>query len=186
VTDRQRLQHRGAAQIDGAVLEPQRFIDGDVLVDRERRRGSVVEDLELGHRQLDLAGCEVRVDVLRVSPDDRVHHRSQVVEIELSEVKGRAVVLFNISSDGTVQLLYPKGADTPSSVSASMRVSLRVGEPFGAEQIIAVTSQQRMIDLEDILLQFNRRRASGQIVKSLARYVPADARIGSVGFFTAP
>ena len=124
--------------------------------------------------------------VLRVSPDDGVHHRSQVVEIELSEVKGRAVVLFNISSDGTVQLLYPKGADTPSSVSASMRVSLRVGEPFGAEQIIAVTSQQRMIDLEDILLQFNRRRASGQIVKSLARYVPADARIGSVGFFTAP
>jgi len=124
--------------------------------------------------------------VLRVSPDDGVHHRSQVVEIELSEVKGRAVVLFNISSDGTVQLLYPKGADTPSSVSASMRVSLRVGEPFGAEQIIAVTSQQRMIDLEDILLQFNRRRASGQIVKSLARYAPADARIGSVGFFTAP
>jgi Caspase domain len=124
--------------------------------------------------------------VLRVSPDDRVHHRSQVVEIELSEVKGRAVVLFNVSGDGTVQLLYPKGSDAPAALSASMRISLRVGEPFGAEQIIAVTSQQRMVDLEDILLQFNRRRASGQIVKSLAQYAPADARIGSVGFFTGP
>ena len=104
----------------------------------------------------------------------------------MSEVKGRAVVLFNVSGDGTVQLLYPKGSDAPSAVSPSMRISLRVGEPFGAEQIIAVTSQQRMVDLEDILLQFNRRRASGQVVKSLAQYAPADARIGSVGFFTGP
>jgi hypothetical protein len=124
--------------------------------------------------------------VLQVSPDDRVHHRNQLVDIELSEVKGRAVVLFNVSSDGTVQLLYPKGSDAPSAASASMRVQLRVGEPFGAEQIIAVTAPQRMVDLEDILLQFNRRRASGQIVKSLARYIPTDARIGSVGFFTGP
>jgi hypothetical protein len=124
--------------------------------------------------------------ILRVSPDDRVHHRNQLVDIELSEVKGRAVVLFNVSSDGTVQLLYPKGTDAPAAGSASMQVQLRVGEPFGAEQIIAVTAQQRMVDLEDILLQFNRRRASGQIVKSLARYIPPDARIGSVGFFTGP
>jgi hypothetical protein len=124
--------------------------------------------------------------VLRVSPDDRVHHRNQLVDVELSEVKGRAVVLFNVSSDGTVQLLYPKGTDAPSAGLDSMRVQLRVGEPFGAEQIIAVTAQQRMVDLEDILLQFNRRRASGQIVKSLARYIPPDARVGSVGFFTGP
>ena len=42
---------------------------------------------------------------------------------------------------------------------------LRVGEPFGAEQIVAVTSQQRMVDLETALMQFNRRRASGQVIE---------------------
>jgi len=49
-----------------------------------------------------------------------------------------------------------------------------------------VTSQQSMTELGKVLLQLNHRRASGQLVKSLDRYLPSDARIGSVGFFTAP
>ncbi|BAR60854.1 hypothetical protein NK6_7703 [Bradyrhizobium diazoefficiens] len=49
-----------------------------------------------------------------------------------------------------------------------------------------MTSQQRMVDLETVLMQLNRRRASGQVIKSLERYLPADARIASVGFFSVP
>jgi hypothetical protein len=124
--------------------------------------------------------------IMRVSPNDRVHHNSEVVHIELSEVLGRAVVLFNVAGDGTIQMLYPTGSDAPSSLSAVMRIPLRVREPFGADQIVAITSQQRMLDLEEALQQLNRRRASGQLVKSLDRYMPADARLGSVGFFTGP
>jgi hypothetical protein len=124
--------------------------------------------------------------VMRVSPDDRLHHNSQTVDIDLSEVGGRAVVLFNVSGDGTIQMLYPIGSDASLARSAELRLPLRVREPFGAEQIVAVTSQQRMVDLEKILQQSNRRRASGQVIKSLERYMPADARIGSVGFFTVP
>jgi len=124
--------------------------------------------------------------VMRVSPDDRLHHNSQTVDIDLSEVGGRAVVLFNVSGDGTIQMLYPIGSDASLARSAELRLPLRVREPFGAEQIVAVTSQQRMVDLEKILQQLNRRRASGQVIKSLERYMPADARVGSVGFFTVP
>jgi hypothetical protein len=124
--------------------------------------------------------------VMRVSPDDRLHSNGQMVDIDLSEVAGRAVVLFNVSGDGTIQMLYPVGADVSPARSASLRLPLRVREPFGAEQVIAVTSQQRMGELENVLQQLNRRRASAQLVKGLERYMPADARIGSVGFFTAP
>src|ERR1700704_434229 len=124
--------------------------------------------------------------VMRVSPDDRLQHNSQTVDIDLSEVGGRAVVLFNVSGDGTIQMLYPIGSDASLARSAELRLPLRVREPFGAEQIVAVTSQQRMVDLEKILQQSNRRGASGQVIKSLERYMPADARVGSVGFFTVP
>jgi len=93
-------------------------------------------------------------------------------------------VLFNVSGDGTIQLLYPIGSDPSPARSANLRLPLRVSEPFGAEQVVAVTSQQRMVDLEKVLQQLNHRRASGQVIKSLERYMPADARIGSVGFFT--
>jgi len=82
--------------------------------------------------------------------------------------------------------LYPVGSDASVARSASLRLSLKVGEPFGAEQIVAVTSKQRMIDLETALMQLNRRRASGQVIKSLERNLPADARIASIGFFSVP
>ncbi len=124
--------------------------------------------------------------VMRISPDDRLHHNDQTVNIDLSEVGGRAVVLFNVSGDGTIQMLYPTGADVSPVRSANLRLPLRVREPFGAEQVVAVTSQQRMIDFEDALQQTNHRRASGQVIKSLERYLPPDARVGSVGFFTVP
>jgi hypothetical protein len=124
--------------------------------------------------------------VMRVSPDDQLHHNGQAIDIDLSDVAGRAVVLFNVSGDGTIQMLYPIGADASPARSASLRLPLRVRDPFGAEQIVAVTSQQRMVDFEKVLQQLNRRRASGQAIKNLERYLPADARVGSVGFFTVP
>jgi len=123
---------------------------------------------------------------LRVWPDDRLHRSDQVVNIDLSDVAGRAVVLFNVSGDGTIQMLYPTGSDASVARLPDMRLPLRVREPFGAEQVVAVTSQERMTELENVLRQVDHRRASGQIVKSLERYMPPDARIGSVGFFTAP
>ena len=124
--------------------------------------------------------------ILRISPDDRPHHNDSTVNIDLSEVAGRAVVLFNVSGDGTIQMLYPTGSDVSPVRSADLRIPLRVREPFGAEQVIAVTSQQRMVDFEKALQQVNQRRASGQVIKSLTRSMPADARVGSVGFFTLP
>src|SRR6266478_3432318 len=124
--------------------------------------------------------------VMRISPDDRPHHDGQTVNIDLSEVAGRAVVLFNVSGDGTIQMLYPTGSDVSPVRSANLRIPLRVRDPFGAEQVVAVTSQQRMVDFERALQQMNLRRSSGLVIKSLERYMPADARVGSVGFFTLP
>jgi hypothetical protein len=124
--------------------------------------------------------------IMRVWPDDRPHHNDQTVNIDLSEVAGRAVVLFDVSGDGTIQLLYPTGADVSPVRSANLRIPLRVREPFGAEQVVAVTSAERLVDFEKALQQLNLRRASGLAIKSLSRYMPADARVGSVGFFTLP
>jgi hypothetical protein len=124
--------------------------------------------------------------VMRMSPDDRQHHNDQTVEIDLSDAAGRALVVFNVSGDGTIQMLYPIGSDASPTQSANLKLPLRVREPFGADQIVAITSKQRLVDLEKVLLQVNRRRASGQVIKSLERYMPPDARIGSIGFFTVP
>ena len=124
--------------------------------------------------------------MMRVFPDDRQYRSGQTVEIDLSDVKARGLIVFNVSGDGTIQMLYPNRSDLSPVPSASMRIPLRVREPFGAEQVVAITSQERMVDLEQILAQADQRRASGQVIKALQHYISPDTRIGSVGFFTAP
>ena len=89
--------------------------------------------------------------VIKIGPDDSLHRNESLVQIELSEVAGRSLILFNIAGDGTVQLLYPIGSDPAVVPSADFRFPLRVREPFGADQIVAITSTQRMTELEQVL-----------------------------------
>lgn len=123
---------------------------------------------------------------VRVAPDDTQHRNDQPVQIELTDVANRSVILFDISGDGTIQMLYPIGSDAAPTQVGSLRLPLRVQAPFGAEQVVAITSTKRLVDLEQALLQLNRRKAPGQLIKVMAKLLPADARVGSIGFFTAP
>jgi len=124
--------------------------------------------------------------LLRLSAGDEQHHNDDVVQVELSDVAQRSIVLFNISGDGTVQLLYPLAANHAPSDASVFRISLRVRRPYGADQIVAVTSPEQLSDFEQVVSGLNRRRASGVLVKDMLRYLPANTRIGSIGLFTAP
>jgi caspase domain-containing protein len=124
--------------------------------------------------------------VIKIGPDDSLHRSESLVQVELADVAGRALILFNITGDGTVQMLYPIGSDPGIVRSPEFRFPVKVREPFGADQIVAITSAQRMTELEAVLLRLNRQRQSAQMIKMVQRYAPPDARIGSAGLFTAP
>jgi hypothetical protein len=124
--------------------------------------------------------------LLRISTGDEQHHNDDVVAVEVSDVARRSIILFNISGDGTVQMLYPLGPDANQTDASSFQISLRVRRPFGADQIVAVTSTERLPELEQALSDLNRRRAPGQVIRNVLRYMPANTRIGSIGIFTAP
>ena len=122
--------------------------------------------------------------LLRLTAGDEQHHNDDMVQVELSDVAQRSIVLVNVSGDGTIQLLYPLGTD--QNTASTFQISLRVREPFGADQVIAVTSTDRLPELEQVVSELNRRRAPGALIKSMMRYMPADVRVGSIGIFTAP
>jgi len=121
-----------------------------------------------------------------VKPDDTVHHDNKKVVVEIGGVAGRALVLFNLASDGTVQMLYPVRNDTPIIADSLYRLPIVVKSPYGADHVVAVTSEQRMLSLEQALQQLNGRRAPLQAMRTVERYMPRDSRVGSVGLFTAP
>jgi hypothetical protein len=124
--------------------------------------------------------------LLRISTGDEQHHNDDVVMVELSDVARRSIILVNISGDGTVQMLYPLGPNANQTDASSFQISLRVRRPFGADQIVAVTSTERLPELEQALSELNRRRAPSQVIRNVLRYMPANTRIGSIGIFTAP
>jgi hypothetical protein len=135
----------------------------------------------------DLKQLSIRApQVIRVAPDDGLHHNESTVQIVLSNVINRSLVLFNIAGDGTVQMLYPIGSDPIVMPTNEYSFQVRVREPFGADQIVAVTADQPMAPLKQALQQSDRRRSAAQMIKMVQRYAPADARIGSTGLFTAP
>jgi hypothetical protein len=123
---------------------------------------------------------------IKVGPDDSLHHNASLVHVEMTDVAGRALILFNIAGDGTVQMLYPVGPDPAVIRTAEFSFPVRVREPFGSDQLIAVTSQQRMTALEQAVKGLDRRRSSLQMINMIKRFAPGDARIGSAGLFTAP
>jgi hypothetical protein len=123
---------------------------------------------------------------IRILPNDRLHRNGREVGVEVAGVAGRGLILFNIAGDGTVQALYPVASDPPIFPSADYRLAIKVRGPFGADQVVAVTSAQPMPALEQALRKLDQRRSALQIVRMVERLAPADARIGTTGLFTAP
>jgi Caspase domain len=123
---------------------------------------------------------------VRVLPDDKVHRRDSRIDVQVSGVAQRSLLMFNIAGDGTVQTLYPIGSDPPVIGTADYKFQVRVGEPYGADQVVAITSAQRLGDLEQALRKLNQRRTAVEVYKLVERYAPPDARIGAAGLYTAP
>jgi Caspase domain len=123
---------------------------------------------------------------LRILPNDKLQRRDARVEVQVSGVAQRALLLFNIAGDGTVQALYPIGSDQPVITTADYKFPVVVGEPFGAEQVIAITSAQRLGDLEQALKKMNQRRSAVEVYKLVERYAPPDTKIGVTSLYTSP
>jgi uncharacterized caspase-like protein len=123
---------------------------------------------------------------VKVTPNDKLNHNDSRVAVEIGDVKGRALVLFNIAGDGTVQMLYPIEKDPLTLRDAEYRLPVRVRPPFGSDLVVAVTSAQPMPQLEQAIRALNQRRGALQALWMLDRYRPADAKVGAASIFTAP
>ena len=123
---------------------------------------------------------------VRLLPDDKVHRRDARIDVQVSGVTQRSLLMFNIAGDGTVQALYPIGSDARVIGTPDYKFQVRVSEPFGADQVVAISSGQRLGDLEEALKKMSQRRTAVEVFKLVERYAPSDARIGATNIYTAP
>nr|WP_246207210.1 caspase family protein [Methylocystis heyeri] len=125
---------------------------------------------------------------MRLLPNDKLHHKSEQVEVEVTGLAGRSLILFDIAGDGTLQLLYPRGSDAPVLGQSQQRVPLQffVREPFGADAIISVSAARRQAELEEAIRQLDGRRNPYKAVEAMSQYAQEDAAVGVISLFTAP
>jgi hypothetical protein len=122
---------------------------------------------------------------VRVLPGDRVHRRDERIDVQVSDVAQRSLVLFDINGDGTVQTLYPNESDPAVIGTSEYRLPVKVAMPFGADQVIAVTSAQRLDELKMALKKYNQRRTAVEVLLLVEQLAPLDAKIGFTGLYTA-
>jgi hypothetical protein len=95
-----------------------------------------------------------------------------------------------MASDGTVQFLYPTSRDkVPHSESAVIELNdIAVRPPFGADHVVAIVSDARLLELQGAIKVFDGIRAAGRIPGILRKHLPSDqsVRIGFAGLFTVP
>jgi hypothetical protein len=123
---------------------------------------------------------------IRLLPSDELHTKGTRIEIDVAELTNRYMVLFNLSGNGNIQLLYPLGSDPAQRRDPGYSVEFQVREPFGADIIVAATSDQRLVDLERLLRQSSRRLSPDRLSEVLSKAEPHGLRIGYVGVFTSP
>jgi hypothetical protein len=127
-----------------------------------------------------------RPQPISVADGPPLRRRDDRVEIDLTGMANRALILFSVSGDGLVQALYPIGADPRIIEAAAFAWTFEVHEPFGADLIVAISAAQPMEALAAGLKRLSHYRSAGEVLKLIALAAPPDARIGVAAVLSAP
>lgn len=107
--------------------------------------------------------------------------------------KGKAApyaTVFNLASDGTVQLLYPlTPEDGDGRLGAQGTLPLVASEvvgPFGADHVVALVSEQPPVALRTLLVAINNQRLAARLVDPVRQALAAGGGLSINELFTGP
>jgi hypothetical protein len=159
---------------------------GDVIAHNVNRDDlSTIIDRTAAVRWLKLRSAQAPQE-MKLFPNDKLHRKGEQVEISIYGLGGRSLLLFNIASDGTLQIIYPLASDPPVIKTSEHRITLQVREPFGADQIVSVSAVQSQDLLWQAIRQLDRQRNPLKASELIEQYDGADVRVGLIGLFTGP
>ena len=157
------------------------FVDGSLI-------GGVVDRTWMLKRLREIA--ENRYLSMQLASGGQLLTAGDVAKIEIGEIAGQRLVVFNIAADATVQMLYPSAPGAAGHCkdpqNDAWSCSLRVTPPFGADTIVALTTSGSANDLLLRLREHHGRRDAALVPDLLTDAMKTDpsARIGFVGVYT--
>jgi hypothetical protein len=109
-------------------------------------------------------------------------------QLIVDNIAGQYLTVANVAADGTVQLLFPVYASHDPHMGASQwTYEPVVGDPFGADLVVAIATSQPATQLLAWLEEHNLKRDAVDLVHVVGDTLAADpqARLGTVGLYTA-
>ena len=117
---------------------------------------------------------------LRVYPHDGAHREGARVEIEIDRLPHPRLTLLGLSGNGVVHYLYPLPSDPVElPLEQPFRLELEVTRPFGADHVVAVSSDSPLTALNGALHALDGRPAARRAVELLA-----EAAVGTEGWWS--
>ncbi len=109
---------------------------------------------------------------MALAPDDKVHRDGQSVRFSIAGQKLTFLTVFNLSSDGTVNFLYPLNSERardPLEVSfdRAFSLELKVGPPFGADHLLAVATAQPLTGLHRVFEKLDGKPGTLRLMAAL-------------------
>lgn len=124
----------------------------------------------------------------RVLPDDGVFHNGDPFTIRVTTRDAGHLVVFDLASDGSLLVLYPRrdGAAPWLAAGETHDLPLVAGPPFGGDHLVAAVVPQDVLPrVQDVLLQTHGRPPSRDQVAELKRLLAPHGPL-PVAVYTAP
>ncbi len=115
-----------------------------------------------------------------------IEHKGDKITLAVDNIAKRALILVDISGDGTVHMLYPLGSDERIVQNSPFRLELEMRDPLGTDAIVAVSAEKPMPALEDGLNRISTYPSAAKVLDLITATVPKDAKIGVLSVTTAP
>ena len=127
---------------------------------------------------------------LRIEPGDAVHRAGATVGLRIEGIRYPYYAVFSLSGDGTVHHLYPvrqRGDPLTVDIGKPISYAFQVTPPFGADHVVAVTSDRPLGSLYGLLERSNLRREAVAVTTTLARVLGGGKhQVGIQGLYTGP
>lgn len=128
-----------------------------------------------------------RILTIGLREEGKSYVPGETPEIFASDVRGRYLTVFNIAADGEVQMLFPTNGRDPHIGVDEWSYRPVVEKPFGADHVVAVTTERPATEFVKWLIAHNHNRDAALVPDEITRLIDFDAtaRIGTVGLYTS-
>lgn len=124
---------------------------------------------------------------LSLSPGDQYYRKGDKATVTVTGMRHPYFALFNLTSVGTVEILYPQAGESPAVPQGQFTLPLVVQPPYGADHFIALSADTPLKKVLDGLARSGAEPSAREFARLLETHIGnLPHQVGLHGVYTTP